>query len=307
MIVQIPAPSSPRKPLTSGPEEHTRAFPIITALLPIGLAFLWFVSKLHWYWNHKPDMQFGWVVLLLSAFMIWDQWKSLPSPKWDLSWPVVAFSVFGIFLLFLVQIYAAAFGTMPGLLLGFAVGLLSLCAGNIYYVFGWPGLRFFAFPMLFLLIALPLPSAIYNPVVGGLRAKVTSLNVEVLNLFGIPAERVGSLIHLPNGTVGVDEACSGIRSLQSTIMATLFIGYLTLKHRSLQLALFICGIFLAFFGNVVRSLYLSVTANAYGLHAVEKVHDSAGWSILAFTALGVALLAWGLARLEKSVQQDKAS
>jgi len=276
---------------------------VLTALVPSALALAWLVSKAQWYWSHNPEMRFGWIVLLLSAFIIWDQWKNRPSPKWTFGWPVLVFALIGMFLLFIVQIYAAAFGTMPALILGLSLGVFAICAANIHYVFGWAGIRFFAFPVLFLLIALPLPSAIQNPVVGGLQSLVTRVNVEILNLLGIPAERAGSLIRLPNGTVGINEACSGIRSLQSTMMATLFIGYLTLKRRSLQLALFLSGVGLAVFGNVVRSLYLSITANARGLQAAEKVHDSASWSILIFTVMGVALAAWLIARFEKRVNE----
>jgi hypothetical protein len=58
-------------------------------------------------------------------------------------------------------------------------------------------------------------------------------------------------------------------------------------------------VLLAIFGNLVRSLYLSLTANAKGIVFVEKVHDSAGWSIMVFTAIGVALGAWLLSKLEK--------
>ena len=83
------------------------------------------------------------------------------------------------------------------------------------------------------------------------------------------------------------------------MMATLFVGYLTLKTRSLQVALLIGGISLAILGNLIRSLYLSLTANSKGLQAIDKVHDEAGWSILVFTAAGVIFLSWLLARLEK--------
>jgi exosortase/archaeosortase family protein len=82
-------------------------------------------------------------------------------------------------------------------------------------------------------------------------------------------------------------------------MATLFIGYLTLRGKGLQAALLLCGVALAIFGNLIRSLFLSYTANARGAAAVETAHDSAGWSILIFTALGVALVAWGFSRFEK--------
>jgi exosortase/archaeosortase family protein len=114
-----------------------------------------------------------------------------------------------------------------------------------------------------------------------------------------------SLIHLQNGTVGIDEACSGIRGLKSTVMATLFIGYLTLKIRGLQAALFVAGIFLAIVGNVGRSLFLSLMANAHGMKSLDHYHDTAGWSILLFTASVVALLAWSLAKLESSLRTSR--
>jgi exosortase len=279
---------------------------IFLALLPTILAFGWLVSKAQWYWNHRPDMQFGWILLMLCAFVIWDQWAKRPSPVWKPRWPLFLFAVGGLAILFLMQIYQAAFGLTPAVMMGLTLGLYSIAIANIHYVYGASGLRFYAFPLMFFLIALPMPSFIETPLVTGLQEKVATVNVEILNLVGIPAKRTGSLIELPNGTVGVNEACSGIRSLQSTVMATLFIGYLTLKRRTLQLSLLFIGVGLAIFGNLIRSLYLSFTANAQGLGAVEKVHDSAGWTILAFTAAGVAFFAWALSRLEKWAAREES-
>jgi exosortase len=127
----------------------------------------------------------------------------------------------------------------------------------------------------------------------------------LLNLIGVAAQRVGSLIHLPGGTVGIDEACSGIRSLQSTVMATLFIGHLTLRRFWLQAILFAAGILLAIVGNVGRSLFLSLMANAHGVQSLDRYHDTAGWSILLFTAAGVVLIAWALAKLESSLRTSR--
>ena len=90
-------------------------------------------------------------------------------------------------------------------------------------------------------VALPMPSLVHRIVVGGLQSQVTRLTVELLNVAGIPAQAVGSLIRLSNCTVGVDEACSGIRSLQSTLMATLFIGHLILARRSARWMLVMFG------------------------------------------------------------------
>jgi exosortase len=268
-------------------------------LTPAALALSWLVSKAQWFWNHRPDLQFGWIVLMLVAFLLWDGWDRRPAIRARVTPLSCIFALFGFFLLFVVQIYQAAFGLMPASLLGLSIGVLFLIGSNLLYVFGWAGVRHFGFAFAFILIALPMPTFIYNPVVSGLQHRIASLNVFILNLAGIAARQSGSLIQLPSGTIGIDEACSGIRSLQSTIMATLFIGYLSLKRRSLQVLLLGLGVGLALFGNIIRSLFLTCTANNRGIKAVEGVHDAAGWSILLFTGLGVVALSYFLAQLEK--------
>ncbi len=272
------------------------------ALLPSWLAMAWLVSKAQWFWNHQPDLQFGWIVLLLSAYLFWEAWERRPPVRYQWRWPWLALSFAGLVLLFVVQIFQAACGSNAASTAGLAMAVLGLVAGNLGYVFGGKGVRHFGFAFAFLLIALPMPSVVHNLVVGGLQSKITSLNVEILNLIGIPAERAGSLIRLPACTVGVDEACSGIRSLQSTLMATLFIGHLVLNRVGLKCLLVMLGVLLAIFGNLVRSLFLSYTANAEGLKALESMHDTAGWSILLFTAAGVALLAFLFSRVERQSQ-----
>ena len=275
----------------------------IALLAPAFLAMAWLVSRAQWFWSNNPDLQFGWVVLLLCAYLFWEAWDKRPPVNWKPRWWSVVFACAGLVLLFLVQIYQAALGSNAASTVGLALGVMLVVAANLGLVFGWPGVRAFGLAFGFILIAMPMPSAIQGPIVGGLQYKVAWINTEVLNLMGIPARQVGSLIHLPGGTVGIDEACSGIRSLQSTVMATIFIGYLTLKRPSLQAILFVCGVGLAILGNLIRSLFLSLEANSKGIDAVKEYHDAAGWSILAFTAVGVILLSWVLKKLERKAAE----
>ncbi|MEN9733951.1 MAG: hypothetical protein RLZ45_1946, partial [Verrucomicrobiota bacterium] len=54
----------------------------------------------------------------------------------------------------------------------------------------------------------------------------------------------------------------------------------------------------AVIGNLFRSYALSVLAYRHGIDILDKWHDTAGWSILAFTSVGVMALAWVLSRME---------
>jgi exosortase len=268
-------------------------------LAPSFLAMAWLVTKVSWFWNHRPDLQFGWVVLMLCGYLFFEAWEKRPALRTTPHWGGILLAIAGAFWLFVVQIYQAAFGVNSASTTGLSLGVLMMVLANLWCVFGGLGMRHFAFSFCFILIALPLPGAIHSPLVNGLQRVVTSINVELLNLLGIPAVRLGSIIKLPTCAVGVDEACSGIRSLQSTIMATLFIGYLTLKNNGSRAMLLFLGIGLAVLGNLIRSMSLTLAANARGSEGVTAAHDMAGWSILIFTVTGVVFCAWGLSKLEK--------
>ncbi len=267
-------------------------------LLPSWVALAWTVSRASWFWDHRADLQFGWVLLLLSGFVTWEAWEQRPGLRVEWSLGSACLGIGGLALLAVVQVYQAAFGLNAALMCALAFGCQMCVTSNVLYVFGKSGLKCFSFGFAFLLIAMPLPSAVQGPLISTLQGFISTLNVEVLNLIGVPARRVGSLIQLPGGTLGVDEACSGIRSLQATVMATLFMGRLGLKSLGFRGLLLVAGLGFAIFGNIVRSLFLSYTASSKGIAAVEHAHDTAGWSILAFTVVGVAAASWALAKLE---------
>jgi sugar transferase EpsL len=280
---------------------------LLLMLAPAWLAVGLLVSRLQWVWTHRPELQFGWIVLLLSAYMFLENWSTRPAPVFRadaLDWFAAGL---GISLLILVQAYQSALGTSAAVHAGHAAAMVLVAFASVRSVFGWRGWYHLGFPFLFLLVAVPLPSAIQNPVTSFLQNIVTTVNIEALNLFGIPARRLGGLIQLPSGTIGVDEACSGIRSLQSSIMATLFIGHLTLRSNLLRGLLLVGGVAVAVFGNMLRSLFLSFIAYRHGVESIGRVHDSAGWSILAFTAIGVGLLAFFANSLHRKTSTGRAA
>ena len=108
-----------------------------------------------------------------------------------------------------------------------------------------------------------------------------------MNVLGIPAHPQGNLIHIRDQTVGVSEACSGIRSLQATLMAGLLLGELARLSWPRRGALLGCGLALALAANVFRSSLLVWIAARHGAAALEQVHDFAGFSVLVIVFLGL--------------------
>src|SRR5262249_48069437 len=120
------------------------------------------------------------------------------------------------------------------------------------------------------------------------------LTVTVLNAVDVMAFQRGSLIELSTGVVGVDEACSGIRSFQGTLMGALFMGELYLLSWPRRLGLIFGGTVLAFFLNVMRTLFLTWHASASGVEALKKWHDPAGLTVFLVSFGLLWAIAWWL-------------
>jgi len=264
----------------------------------------WWLYDLQNQWRWLVEYHYGWLAALLAAYLAWERWETRPLddhpvPRWKSALLVVV----GAPLVLVAELYKQAVASTPASSFTLSIGCTLFLLANVLCLRGPSTARHFLFPLLFLFVAVPLPKVIWNPIVLSLQQLIASLNVQTLNLLGIPAVQQASVIRLGNCLVGVDEACSGVRSLQASLMAGLFIGALAVSRRSLRWFLVGAGMLLALFGNYLRSLFLALAAYRGGAEGVTGVHDVAGWGILIFTAAGLAGAAWLAMRWEKEVGQ----
>ena len=269
--------------------------------LPLAVFVGWWIYSLQFQWRAQEEYRFGYLVVVLVAFLVWDRWDSRPKRDIPSSlWRAALWSLIGFPLVLVAELYRYALARSPASATALSLGTICFIRAAILQQWGPQTLRHFRFPILFALIAVPIPGVVWSPVVFGLKGLVTFVNVELLNLMGIPALQQGSVIQLPNCRVGVDEACSGIRSLQSSLMMALFIGDQSLRQAGLRWLLVSGAVGWAVVGNIGRSLYLSLTAHRHGTAALNEVHDTAGWSVLVVTLVGMGVMAWALARWESA-------
>ena len=97
------------------------------------------------------------------------------------------------------------------------VSLLGVIAGSILYLWGPTHLRRLAFPLVLLLLAIPLPALILNQIAFPLQLLASRAGEAVVSAAGIPMLREGNVLILPETKLEVVEACSGIRSLASLL------------------------------------------------------------------------------------------
>jgi len=96
---------------------------------------------------------------------------------------------------------------------------------------------------------------------------------------------------LPKGSVGVADACSGIRSLTACLFAGSFLGATFFDVFWKKAVLVAASMGFAFVMNLVRGLFLTGWAYAYGPDAINgTVHDAAGYAVLGLTCAGLLAL-----------------
>lgn len=163
------------------------------------------------------------------------------------------------------------------------------------FLFMWGGhkwARTLMGPVLFLTLAVPWPSLIENKLTNSLLAVATRIAVDALNWSGLPALQRGNVIELTNGIVGIDEACSGIQSLLSSLMASIFLGMYLRLTPVRRVVLLIAGVAMAVIGNVIRVILLTKAVHQLGQEGFQEAHDSVGMWASAGIFLTLGLLAW---------------
>ncbi len=263
-----------------------------------GLILTWWFYDLQVHWSSLPEYQFGWIVLILVAYLLWEGWGARPRQDTPVApWKAAILLLIGFPLVLTAELYKQAIGPTAISSMSLSIGSALFITAMLLVGAGPKTWWHFSFPLFFCFVAVPIPKVIWNPIVLGLQSLISLLNVEALSLLGIPAIRHANVIQLPNCLVGIDEACSGVRSLQSSVMAGAFLGHLLLRTRALRVALIIVAVASAIIGNLGRSLYLALVASGRASKP-HNAHDSAGWSVLALTALLLAGCAMVAIRLE---------
>jgi exosortase len=174
-------------------------------------------------WWSDPNYGHGFLVPVFAIYIFWrehSQRREIPIQTSNWGFPIM---IFAIVLLIL--------GTLGSEHFTARISMLVLITGTIVFLAGWQALRSVAFPIAFLIFMIPLPAIIYYQLTFPLQLLASRLGANGLVALGVPTIREGNLLILPNCTLEVVEACSGVRSLLSLLAAV--VAYLYIVERSI--------------------------------------------------------------------------
>ena len=239
------------------------------ALSPVLICFALAIWQMRYDWTYDETYNYGWVVPALMAYLFSVRWRDRPAPRplplqqrnrWG--WLAIAIT--------LPVTWLVREANPEWRLVGLVLAMLAIGSACLWIQeFGgkvW--LRHFFGAIAFFGVSVPWPSELEKITAHFLMPVNAAAALEALHLMGVAAVRAGNLIQLPGGGIlGVEEACSGIRSLQATLMMALFLGELHHLRWIHRCGLLLAGIATALLTNALRTIWLSSLGAQSGLSA----------------------------------------
>jgi len=255
------------------------------------------------WWNEASYYTHGWAVPLLALVLLVNR-----SSDWSVQqdrvfnpWIVIGVSLF-IFLPARMIAEPDPFWRIP-----LWIETLSFCfiTGSFLYYsklrIAWQA---WALTSLYLFTSLPWPAGLETKVVHGLTQLVSQFTAECLLLLGYPAVLSQGAILVDQEMISINQACSGIRSLQNLLSLSVFLSiYFRFDWARFVFVVFIAGISTLFF-NFLRALTLSYVSLDYGSVILSEWHDFIGNSFVILSMGAVGLVAWLLRTSSANINKD---
>jgi exosortase len=240
-------------------------------------------SLIYWLtrsWSAAEDMQHGWLIPLVSVYVLWSRRKELAEGAGAPDWRGVLAVAFGALLVWI--------GLKAEQARVHLIALAWLFWAVPFALWGRRVARLLVFPACFLLLAMPLGTVVTFFTVR-LRLLAAGVAAGVLNGVGIEVQRMGTGLHSMAGegfNLDVADPCSGLRSIFALTALTALYAFLTQKAIWQKWLLFLCSVPLAVVGNVVRIVAIAGVARIWGQKAATGFyHDYSGYVVFVVAIL----------------------
>jgi exosortase len=236
-------------------------------------------------------------VPLVSVLLTWMRRERLGSVRPATSWLGLPLVLGGVTLAFLSGTWVGGSDQ-----LSVAVGGMLLTWIGLGALFlGFDSLRAASFPLIFLVLAIPIPGAVLDLAVTSLQRASATMTAVVFKMIGMPFLKNGYIFSLPGIDIEVAKECSGIRSSIAFVLGSIVVGYLCLRlgwSRLLLVALTIPIVILKNAIRIVTIAWLGVYVDRG--YFFGDLHRYGGFP---FSMMAIALIAGALcllARLERA-------
>lgn len=294
----------------------TIAKPLILAAA-IVFAYASVLARLGLVWWEDENYSHGLLIPFVIGYMLWAERERLagepPRPSLWLGAAGILLGLFGLWA-----------GTAGAELFVQRTSLVVLLVGIIIYFWGFRLLKLVFVPLFLLLLAIPIPSIVFNKVAFPLQLFASRVAVWTMRQFDIPVLRQGNVIELmplnsaTTRKLEVVEACSGIRSLMTLVTLAVVYAYFTSPNRGdsgqaggprsditwrswalwRSVIIVLSAVPIAIITNAARVSGTGVLSRYYGTEVADGFfHSFSGWVVYIVAFLLLFAVGWLLDRL----------
>jgi exosortase len=254
--------------------------PLMALLAWLALLYAPIVGRLIAEWWDDPNYSHGFLVPVFAGYLIWQRRGALAALQAPGNWLGLPVLLGGLAMLVLGEIGAERFLA--------AMSLIVVLAGLVLFHLGRAWFRPIAFPLAYLTFMVPLPAILFYAVAFPLQQLAARNAAWTLDALGVPVLLDGNVLQLANLTLGVTEACSGIRSLVSMLAVAVAWGYLTLPGFWSSALLVASVVPITVVANAGRVVATGLIGQYAGVeYATGVFHTFSGWVIFVIAFIGL--------------------
>ena len=267
----------------------------IIAFLFCSLNF-WQFKRLYAGWLIDANWSHGFLIPLFSAYLIYTRWDQLTAARrrvciWGL--PIMLASL-------IVLIYSF----YPLETYWFCqLSMIPLLLGIVLYLSGPAVLKITWVPIVYLMLAIPIPDILYRDIAYPLQELAASSTTILLKLCGVTINVEGSSLSIVSLSdneypLQVVEACSGVRSLMAFVALSVAMAYIDDRPVWQRLVLIFSSLPITVLCNILR---VTATSTMFVIDQPELgkdfMHTFMGMALLVPALLMLLGLSWLLNHL----------
>ncbi len=245
-------------------------------------------------WNREPDYSHGFFVVPLAILILWMRRRQFPGLSGRLAWGGLGLIAISIVIRMLSAAYylSAADGW----------SILAWVGGTVWFLCGWPVLRWCMPSVIFLAFMVPLPFRMEHALSRPLQHAATEMSCWVLQCLGQPALAENNIILLGDLRMEVEQACSGLRIFVG-VVALAFVYVVLVRRAWWQRAVLLVSIIpIALVANVTRIVATSLLFQRFsGASAQQLIHEYTGYVMVPYAAALFALVLWYVGALAPTI------
>ncbi len=229
-------------------------------------------------WNSSETFAHGYIIVPISLWLIWRaraNFGALPPTPW---WPALGLLLLAGAGWMLARMGEVQVVTQYAFAAMFPIIALAMLGRRL----AWS----LAFPLLFLLFAVPFGEVFVAPLI----EFTADFTIWAVQATGIPVLRNGTRFELPTGSWSVVEACSGVRYLISSVTIGCLYAYLTYRSTRRRLVFIAMSIIMPILANGLRAYMIVMIGHFSNMELATGVdHLIYGWI---FFGLVMFLMFW---------------